>query len=48
MTKIDLPSLLLIFIIQDDLVPIMAVDVFVMHGDKTSAVFIGIEQAQND
>ena len=49
MTEIDLPSLLLtFFIIQDDLFPVMAADVFVTHGDKTSAIFIGIELAQND
>ena len=49
MTEINLPSLLLIlFIIQADLVPIMAADVFVTHGEKTPAVFIGIELAQND
>ena len=48
MTEIDLPSLLLIFlIIQDDLVPFMAADVFVTHGDKTSAVLKGIELVQN-
>ena len=44
MTEIDLSSLILIlFIIQDDQVPIMAADVFVMHGDKASAIIIEIE-----
>ena len=43
MIETDLPSLLLIFfIIQDDLVPVMAADAFVTHGDRTSTVFIGI------
>ena len=49
MTEIDLPSLLLIFIIiQADLIPIMAADIFVTQGDKTSAVFIETELVQND
>ena len=30
------------FIIQDGLLPIMAADIFVTHGDKASAVIIGI------
>ena len=41
--------MLLIFLtIRDDLVPIKAAGIFVTHGDKISAVFIGIELAQND
>ena len=45
--KIDSPSLILIlFIIQDGLFPIMAADVFVTHEDMSSVVMIGIEQAR--
>ena len=44
MTELDLPSLILIFvIIQDGLVLIMAADGFVTHGDNASVVIIGVE-----
>ena len=42
--KIDL-LILIFFVIHDGLVPIVDADVFATHGDKASAVIIGIEQA---